>query len=119
MISKAICEGLKNLFLQSYGDPNDSQAGSFNVPATADWIALVAVSMPCLFVIRTLEVPGAGETKEVFLTFNDKSAGEGFRIPANSVLTLDNVSGSFYVRPVNPAETVNISYMIASKMVNK
>ncbi len=116
---EALCRAIKSLFMSGFGDSVDSGGGDFAVPASLEWIQLFSIATPAVLLLRTLDIPTGVESKEIFITFNNKAPGTGFRMPADSILTFDDVIGTLYVRPVDPTETVNINYLIASKKVNE
>jgi hypothetical protein len=110
-----LCIYFRNLFLKSFGDSIDSHAGDFQVPASSDWIVLCTINRSSKFIIQNLELTTT--TKTILINWNKTDLG-GFRLSPGGSLTLDDVSGVVYVKPLTATDSIALNYGIISIIVN-
>jgi hypothetical protein len=97
---------LCNIFHQGFGDPKDSQAGDYQLPADNIWHPLLTMEYPCILYLRNT----TAFAQEIQLTWN-KELPVGGRIAFGLPLILDKVIGTLYVKVGNPLLTGNINFM--------
>jgi hypothetical protein len=107
-----ICNLVKNLFLRSFGDSEDSHGYDFTVPAGLDWIAVCECSNPCKLVLQNLD-----SANDLYITFN-RADPQGGRLIHGDVLTLDDISGVLYAKSVVSTNAIPLNVNMIALRVN-
>lgn len=93
-----ICEMMKELYFAAFSNKEQSDCADLTVPAGDSWIQLCSASVPSIFYFRNLDA-----ANELMLTWNDKNA-VGMRIPADTEIVLDCVSGTIFIKSASGAD---------------
>lgn len=97
----------REMYMKSWGEAGSSASGRFTLPIDAQhkWIPAISMSVSSKLVIKNLD--GANSIE---ITWND-TMQYGFPIDAGDEITLDDMVGTLYMRPYNPAVAVIVAYM--------